>query len=89
MQGVQTVSISVNDMTLDELEQLSQGIARQIEHLQGQRRYLAGKIAERLQRGERTGGALDPAQAASHAMARAARRDALAPGAVIAAEARG
>lgn len=84
----QTVSISLADMTLDELEQLSQGIARQAEELQRQRRYLAGKIAERLARGERTGGALDTARAAAAAVAAAQRVDGVAPGAEIIATAK-
>jgi len=63
-----TLSISLDDMTLDELVQLSQGLGHQADKIREQRRYLATKIAERVNRGERN----KPAAA-----------DAVAPGALI------
>lgn len=48
-----TVSIQLDDMTLDQLIQLSQGLGRDADKIRDQRRYLNAKIAERLERGER------------------------------------
>ena len=66
--GTTTVSIKLDDMTLDQLVQLSQGLGHQVEKLRQQRAYLNAKIAQRLAAGERN----QPADG-----------DAVAPGAVI------
>lgn len=65
-------SMQIDDLTLEQLVQVSQGLGRQIDKLREQRAYLAQKIAARLAAGERTstGG------------------DAAAPGAMIEAAAR-
>lgn len=67
-QTTTTVSIKLDDMTLEQLVQVSQGIGHEIEKLRAQRAYLRDKIAARLAAGERT--STDPG-------------DAEAPGAVI------
>lgn len=48
-----THSIAVDELSLAQLVQLSQGIARDIDKLRTQRQYLKAKIDERLARGER------------------------------------
>jgi hypothetical protein len=49
-----TISISLDDMSLDELVQLSQGLGHQADKIREQRLYLAGKIRERIARGQAT-----------------------------------
>ena len=49
-----TQSIPLADLSLEQLVQLSQGIARDIDKLREQRLYLRRKIDERLAAGERT-----------------------------------
>lgn len=68
-----TLSVSLDDMSLDQLVQVQQGLGREIDRLREQRVYLNAKIAQRLAAGERNG-APDPV-------------DAVAPGAVIVARA--
>lgn len=63
-------SINLSEMSLEQLVQLSQGLGRKIDALREQRAYLAGKIAERVAKGERT--SAEPGEI-----------DATAPGAVI------
>jgi hypothetical protein len=70
-----TVSIPLDDLSLEQLVQISQGLGREIDALREKRAYLKAKIEQRLARGERT--STDPAQA----------QDATAPGAVIEAQA--
>lgn len=53
-QKTTTVSIQLDDMTLEQLVQLSQGIGHQIDKLREQRAYLKAKIEARLAAGERT-----------------------------------
>ncbi len=66
------VSIALDDMTLDQLVQLQQGLGRQIDALRKKRAYLKAKIDERLANGERNSqAAVEPG-------------DAVAPGAEIA-----
>lgn len=47
------VSIALDDMTLDQLVQLQQGLGRQVDALREKRAYLKAKIDERLANGER------------------------------------
>jgi hypothetical protein len=47
-----THSIAVDELSLAQLVQLSQGIARDIDKLRAQRQYLKAKIDERLALGE-------------------------------------
>lgn len=49
-----TTTQSVADLTLEQLVQLSQGLARDAEKIRDQRAYLKRKIDERLAAGERT-----------------------------------
>jgi hypothetical protein len=70
-----TFSIQLDELTLEQLVQLSQGIGREIDKLREQRAYLKAKIDARLAGGERT--STDPTLA----------QDATAPGAVIEASA--
>lgn len=63
-----THSVAVDDLSLEQLVQLSQGLGRDIDKLRTQRQYLKAKIDERLARGE---------------LERPADGDAEAPGAVI------
>lgn len=49
----ETVSIALDDLSLNELVQLNQGLGHQNEKLRAQRQHLNAKIAERLARGER------------------------------------
>lgn len=72
-----TISIPLNELTLEQLVQVSQGIGHQIDKLRAQRAHLKLKIAERLAVGERTSTELrDDAPAAGEG-------DAEAPGAVV------
>jgi hypothetical protein len=70
-------SLSLSDMTLEQLVQLSQGFGHEMERLRMQRQHLRKHIDQRLARGERTsverGGGTDGA----------IRVDGNAPGAVI------
>jgi DNA-binding GntR family transcriptional regulator len=75
-----TVSIALDELTLEQLVQVSQGLGREIEKLRAQRAHLKAKIDARLAAGERTSIELAP---------RPADGDALAPGAVIEASAAG
>lgn len=75
----QTFSVQLDDLTLEQLVQISQGLGHQIDKLREQRAYLKGKIDQRLARGERT--STDQAAAAAGGI------DAVAPGAVIEASA--
>jgi DNA-binding GntR family transcriptional regulator len=75
-----TVSIALDELTLEQLVQVSQGLGHQIDKLREQRAYLKAKIDERLAAGERTSIELAP---------RPAEGDAVAPGAVIDAKAGG
>lgn len=68
-----TLSMNLDDLTLDQLVQVSQGLGRQADKIREQRAYLNQKIAQRLAAGERNG--------------QAAAADAEAPGAVIEASA--
>lgn len=68
----QTISVPLDELTLDQLVEVSQGLGRQIDKLREQRAYLNGKIAQRLAAGERN---------------KPAGGDAAAPGAVIEASA--
>jgi hypothetical protein len=77
-----TVSLNLDDMSLDQLVQLQQGLGRQIDKLRDQRAYLNGKIAQRLAAGERNG---QPAQAEEPAEGRV---DGVAQGVVIEADAK-
>jgi hypothetical protein len=77
-----TVSLNLDDMSLDQLVQLQQGLGRQIDKLRDQRAYLNVKIAQRLAAGERNG---QPAQAEEPAESRV---DGVAQGVVIEADAR-
>lgn len=52
--GITTTSIALDDLTLEQLVQLQQGLGRQVDRLREQRAYLKAKIDERLARGERT-----------------------------------
>ncbi len=70
-----TISVKLDDLTLDQLVEISQGLGRQVDKLREQRAYLNGKIAQRLAAGERNG--------------QASTSDATAPGAVIEASAAG
>lgn len=79
MSQTKTISVKLDDLTLDQLVETSQGLGRQIDKLREQRAYLNAKIAQRLAAGERNG---QPAGAA-------APGDAAAPGAVIEASAKG
>lgn len=67
----------MDDLSLEQLVQVSQGIGHQIERLREQRLYLRRKIEARLAAGERTSVPVDAAG------------DATAPGAVIVASAKG
>lgn len=75
-----TVSIALDELTLEQLVQVSQGLGREIEKLRAQRAHLKAKIDARLAAGERTSIELAP---------RPADGDALALGAVIEASAAG
>jgi hypothetical protein len=75
----QTVSINLGDMTVAELIQVNQGLGHDIERIRERRKYLQGKIAERLAAGERE----HPAEVAAPPEG----GDAAAPGAVIEASA--
>lgn len=67
-----TMSIALDDMTLDQLVQLQQGLGRQVDALREKRAYVKAKIDERLANGERNKlAAVEPG-------------DAVAPGAEIA-----
>jgi hypothetical protein len=66
-----THSVALDDLSLDQLVQISQGFGHQIERLREQRLYLRRKIDARLAAGERTNAPVDAAG------------DATAPGAVI------
>lgn len=70
----QVHSIPLAELSLDQLVQISQGLGREIDKLREQRAYLNGKIAERLEKGERNA----PADG-----------DATAPGALIEASVNG
>lgn len=70
----QTISVAVDDLSLDELVMLNQGFGHDIERLRQKRVYLNAKIAERLAKGERNA---------------ALPGDATAPGAVIDVKANG
>ena len=70
-----TISVPLDELTLDQLVQLNQGLGRQVDQLRERRAYLNAKIAQRLAAGERNA----PAVAASG--------DATAEGAVIEAKA--
>lgn len=87
-----TVQLKLDDMTLDELVQLSQGFGHQIEQLRVKRAYLKAKIDARLAMLERTGDTdrLAGARRRAEAAAAGSRRpvgsdpvDGAAPGAVI------
>jgi hypothetical protein len=71
-QDTTTVSVSLADLSLDQLVQLSQGLGRQAEKIREQRRHLNAVIAQRLAAGERN---------------QPAAGDAAAPGALIEAKA--
>lgn len=79
-EGTTTLSVKLDDMTLEQLVQVSQGIGHQIDKLKAQRAYLKAKIDQRLAAGERTSVELAP---------KPAEGDAVAPGAVIEASAQG
>lgn len=49
-----TLSIPLDELTLEQLVQLSQRLGREADALQGQRAYLRIKIRQRLDAGERT-----------------------------------
>lgn len=68
----QTFSVSLDELSLDQLVQLSQGLGRKADEIREQRRYLNAKIAQRLAAGERN---------------KPAEGDASAPGALIEASA--
>ena len=51
--GAQTISVHLDELSLDQLVQLSQGFGRQIDELREKRAYLKRKIDERLANGER------------------------------------
>lgn len=70
----QTFSVDIDNLSLEELVQLSQGLGHQAEKLREQRQYLRRKIDERLALGERTSSASTTSMSAG---------DAVAPGAVI------
>lgn len=76
MSDINTVTHSINldDLSLEQLVQLSQGFGHQIEDLRAKRAYLRAKIDQRLDRGERT--SLELAEPV-------AEGDAAAPGATI------
>jgi hypothetical protein len=69
------VSVSLADLSLEQLVQLSQGLARDEDKIRAQRQYLRQKINERLAMGERTAPA--PSEG-----------DAVAPGVVLEASAK-
>lgn len=48
-----TMSIALDDMTLDQLVQLQQGLGRQVDALREKRAYVKARIDERLAMGER------------------------------------
>ena len=77
--GAQTLSIKVDDMSLDQLVLVSQGLGREIDKLKEKRAYLKRKIDERLARGERNGAPPDQAKETGV--------DAEAPGAILEAKA--
>lgn len=68
-----TYSVPLDDLSLEQIVQISQGLGHQIERLREQRLYLRRKIEKRLAAGERT----------------STDGDAVAPGAVIEAGAQG
>ena len=74
-----TFSIPLDELSLEQLVQVSQGIGRQIDSLKAQRAHLKAKIDARLNAGERTS-VLLIAQAQAEV---AGGGDAVAPGAVI------
>ncbi len=76
-----TFSIQLDELTLEQLVQLSQGIGREIDKLREQRAYLKAKIDARLAGGERT--STDPQNQTPPADVAEGRVDAVAPGAVI------
>ena len=78
-----TVSMKLDDMSLDELVMLSQGLGHQAEKIREQRRYLNAKIAQRLAAGERNGQPKAEAQAEVVTAADVGRVDAQALGTVI------
>lgn len=50
----QVISIPLDELTLEQLVQISQGLGREIDRLRDQRAYLRRKIDARLAAGERT-----------------------------------
>lgn len=68
-----TYSVPIAELSLEQLVQLSQGLGHEIEQRRAQRAYLRRKIDERLAAGERT----------------STQGDAVAPGVVIEASAKG
>lgn len=81
--GVTTESVHIDDLSLEQLVQLSQGLGRQRDKIDQQMRYLRNVIAERLACGERE--SVNATRAAREAALKAAGGtvDAAAPGAVI------
>lgn len=75
-----TFSVDLDDLSLEQLVQISQGIGRQIDKLKANRAYLKAKIDARLAAGERT--SLELGQTAQ-----GQGEDATAPGAFIEAKA--
>lgn len=78
-----TFSFQIDDLTLEQLVQVSQGLGHQIDKLRQQRAYLKAKITQRLERGERSSIELCEAAAAADSQG----LDATAPGALIEAQA--
>ncbi len=81
--GEKTQSFKIDEMTLDELVQLSQGFGHQIEQIRQKRHYLKLKIDERLRMHERSG---DPSREEGikrRAAAEASGQAAVAPGVVL------
>jgi hypothetical protein len=63
MTDTTTISIPLDELSLDELVQVSQGIGREIDKLREQRAYLKAKIDARLARDAIAPGAVIEAKA--------------------------
>ena len=81
--GGVTQSFKIDEMTLDQLVQLTQGFGHQIEQIREKRAYLRAKIAERIRLMERDGDTSREEGAKRRQAAGAGAVDAAAPGAVI------
>ncbi len=78
-----TFSVNLDELTIDQLVQVNQGLGRQVDKLREQRAYINAKIAQRLAAGERNGEASAATTEALPEGAAPASGDATAQGAVI------